>query len=254
MSASTVTTLRAPADYAGTLNATAADIDAMSMDTRLELVRALRSGPATRLGAGDRWRNIEGVVTFFRDNAMGAPGTWVSHVNAGVLESIERGLAIALGISDDDFDNPGSAGWAKYLTRLRANELTTKSAHDRAWSEAKEVSTDYGVALAEDLHGLKPTDAERRFLLFAQFYNWGMRNRPILDLIVAYGGLYDARLANLRPDFLDWFMSVGNADAARRGCEIAYAAAQVEPAPEAFGVFQLALGEMPRLFDIDRGR
>jgi hypothetical protein len=189
------------------------------------------------------------VIAFFRDHDMGAPGTWVSHVNAGVLEGIERGIAIALGRSDDDFGNPGSAEWAKYLTRLQGGELTTKSVHDLAWSEAKEVGTDYGIALAEKVHGTQPTEVERRFLLFAQLYNWGMRNRPVVDIFIAYGGMLDDRLNGLRPEFVDWFMNVGNTDAARKGCEIAYAVAHIEPSPQAFSALSPMLGELPRLFD-----
>ena len=84
------------ADCASTLDCTIADIDAMSMAERLEFVRGMQSGPAAALGATDRWRNIEGVITFFRDRGLGAPGTWVSYVDAGIVEGIQRGIAIAL--------------------------------------------------------------------------------------------------------------------------------------------------------------
>jgi hypothetical protein len=249
MSASAVTLARRPSDRASALDVTSAEFDLMTMDERLEFVRAMRRGPARRLGAGERWRNIEGVIMFFRDHRMGAPGTWVSHVNAGVLEGIERGLAIALGNTDGDFGNPGSAEWARYIARLSSGELTTKGAHDTAWSKAKEAGTDYGVALAEQVHGLKPTGAERRFLLFAQFYNWALGNRPALDLMVAYAGVLDPRLRGLRPEFLDWFINVGSAEAARRGCEIAHSIAHVEPSPQALSAVLPLLSELPRLFD-----
>lgn len=86
-------TRRTPADCAAALDCTAADIDVMTMPERLEFVRAMQAGPAAQLGAADRWRNIEGVITFFRDNQLGASGTWVSYVDAGIVEGIQRGAS-----------------------------------------------------------------------------------------------------------------------------------------------------------------
>lgn len=241
---------RSPTECATMLDAPAAEIDKMSMDDRREFVQQMRSGPATRLGAGERWRNIEGVIMFFRDHGLGAPGTWVSHVNAGVLEGIERGIAIALDPAADDFGNVGAQAWASYLTQLRGNELGTKTAHDTAWSEAKEVSTDYGLALAEKVHGLSPTEPERRFLRLAQLYNWGMRNRPVVDTAVSYGGLVDRRLKGLRTEHLDWLMNVGDTDAARKGCEIAWTVAQMDPSPDAISALDIVLNAVPQLLDV----
>lgn len=77
-----------------------------------------------------------------------------------------------------------------------------------------------------------------------------MRNRPVLDLIVAYGGLLDSRLSSVRPEFVDSFTNVGNAEVAPRGREVAYAVAHVDPSPQAFGTFLPLLSELPQLFDV----
>jgi hypothetical protein len=244
MSATAPTTSRSPAECAAALDATAAQIDLMSMDERIELLRAMMSGPASELGAGDRWCNMEGVMAFFRDRDMGAPGTWISVVNASVIEGIERGMAICLHRSDDDFDNAGAAQWADYLTRLHRNELTTERAHDTAWSEAKDVGTDFGVAVAAR-HGLEPTEVERRFLRFAKFYTWVLRNRTAMDMVVLYGGLLDPRLAGLR--LVNWFVDVTEAEPARKGCEMAYEISCIEPTPEAGNTLELALARLPSL-------
>jgi hypothetical protein len=245
-----------PAAYATTLDATADAIDQISMDDRLVFLQSMRKGPAAeRLGAIGCWRNLEGVITFFRDHDMGAPGTWVSLVNAGVLESVQRGLAIASGHSTDDFGNPGAAAWADYLTRLSRKELTTKGVHDKAWGVAKEISTHYGVALAEQVRGLKPTVEEQRFLQFAEFYNWSMQNRPVLNMMISLGGHMDARLQSVPPEFVDWFINVGDREAARLGCEIAWRLAHAELRPGAsgfFGLLDLALSEVPQLLETYR--
>ena len=109
-------TRRTPAECAAALDCTAEEIDRMTMAERLEFVRDMQSGPGAQLGVTDRWRNIEGVITFFRDRQLGPPGTWVSYVDSGIVEGIERGIAMALGWSTDGFGNPGSAKWASYIT------------------------------------------------------------------------------------------------------------------------------------------
>ncbi|WP_033434876.1 hypothetical protein [Saccharothrix syringae] len=235
---------------AAELDCTAAEIDRMTTDERLEFLRALQRGPAAALGASDRWRNIEGVIAFFRDRDLGAPGTWVSHVDAAILEGIERGVAIALGRSADGFGNPGSARWASYLTRLHRGELTARHAHDRAWAEAEQSSTDHGVRLAEQVHGLRPTGVERRFFLFSEFYRWTLRNRPVvLDLLLVYGLLVHPDLAPRRVPFLDWFTDVRESAPGYKGSQIAFAYAGFDPVGGVIGTIELVLVYLPELFE-----
>ncbi|MFT7841828.1 hypothetical protein Q5530_37310 [Saccharothrix sp. BKS2] len=245
---------RAPDRCAAELDCTAAEFDRMTADERLEFLRALQRGPAALLGAPDRWRNIEGVIAFFRDRGLAAPGTWVSHVDAAILEGIERGVALALGRSPDGFGNPGSARWAAYLTRLHRGELTARDAHDRAWSEAEQASTEHGVAIAEEVHGLRPTAVERRFFLFSEFYRWTLRNRPVAqDLLLFYGVLVHPELAVRRVPFLDWFTDVRESTPSYKGSEIAYAYAGLDPISGVIGTVELFLVYLPELFREFRG-
>jgi hypothetical protein len=181
---------------------------------------------------------------------MGAPGSWVSYVDAGIVEGIERGIAIALGRSEDGFGNPGSIKWASYLTRLRDGQLTVRNVHDKAWSEAEQASTDHGVSLAENVHRVRPTAVERRFFLFSEFYRWTLRNRPaMLDLLAVYGGLVHPDLARQRVPFLDWFTDVSTPTPSRKGCELAYALARLDPIAGFFSTVDLLLAYIPELFD-----
>ncbi|ONI80250.1 hypothetical protein ALI22I_43540 [Saccharothrix sp. ALI-22-I] len=242
--------VRSPGECAASLDCTAAEIDRMGMAERLEFLRLLQSGPAAGLGAPDRWRNIEGVISFFRDHGLGAPGTWVSHVDAAILEGIERGIAIALGRSTDGFGNPGSARWADYLTRLHGGGLTVRAVHDRAWSEAEQASTDHGVAVAEREHGVRPTAVERRFFLFSEFYRWTLRNRPVvLDLLLLHAALLNPALVLRRVPFLDWFTDVRESTPSRKGCEIAFAYAQLDPVNGVFSTVDLMFAYIPELFE-----
>jgi len=212
----------ASATCTDTLSCTAEEINSMSMPQRLTFVRQLSSGPAAELlpGNPNRWRNIEGIIEFFHDQGLGAPGSWVSYVDSGILEGMERGLAIALGRGEDTFGNPGSRLWASYLTRLRDGLLTSRSAHDLAWSQAEQASTEHGVALAEQVHGLTATPAEERFYQFSDFYRWTLRNRPaILDFTPQIGP---------NATFLDWFTDVTNDVPTRRGAHAAYSMSEFD--------------------------
>ena len=243
------TPVAAAPDCTSTLDCTLAEINEMSMPERLEFVRDMQSGPAAALGATDRWRNIEGVITFFVDRGLGAPGTWVSYVDAGIVEGIQRGIAIALGWSTDTGGNPGSAKWASYLTRLSGGQLTTRAAHDRAWGEAEQASTEYGNAMAE-AHGVPATAVEWRFYQFSETYRWALRNRSFaLDLLAVYGPLIHPDLARARVPFYDWFTDVSESAPSYKGCELAYGFAQLHPIAGVFGVAGLFLAYVEELFE-----
>ncbi|UJW33126.1 hypothetical protein L3Q67_04855 [Saccharothrix sp. AJ9571] len=207
-------------DCTATLECTAEDINLMSMPERLAFVREMSAGPAAELlpGYAPRWRNIEGIIGFFRDHQMGAPGSWVSYVDAGIVEGIERGLVIALGRSTDTYGNPGSALWADYLTKLRNGKLTGRAAHDRAWSLAEQASTEHGVRLAEDVHGVAANAVEERFFAYSEFYRWVLRNRPPLLDLLSPGGVPGSPQ---QITFLDWFTDVTNETPSRKGAELA---------------------------------
>lgn len=194
-------TPRSPADCAASLDCTAEDINLLSMPQRLELVRTMSAGPAESLSAADRWRNLEGVLAFFADHRLGAPGSWVSYVDAGIVEGIERGIAIALGRASDGFGNPGSARWARYLTRLSTGELGNRAAHD--------LLAGYGPLIHPELAGLRVpfydwfTDVSRS----APSYKgcemaYGFAQLHSIDGVLGPGGLFLASVAELFHKFL----------------------------------------------------
>jgi hypothetical protein len=236
---------RTPAECAAALDCTMDDIDLMTMTERLDFVRGMESGPGAELGVPDRWHNIEGVITFFRDHQLGASGTWVSYVDAGIVEGIERGLALAKNQPGGDFGNPGSSKWATYIT----GDWTTRGAHDKAWSVAEQASTEHGVSVAES-HGQHATDVEQRFYQFSETYRWALRNRPVaIDALAAFGALIDPGLAKVRVPFYDWFTDVRESAPSYHGCEMAYGFAQLHPITGAFGAVGLFLSYVTDLFE-----
>jgi hypothetical protein len=99
--------------------------------------------------------------------------------------------------------------------------------HDRAWSEAEQASTEHGVALAEQIHGIAPTGVEERFYSFSQLYRWTLRNRPALIDPVSAGVHPGSQRQVTIPD---WFTDVTNDVPSRRGAELALHMARFDPA------------------------
>lgn len=245
----TADTRRGAVECAAALDCTADEIDQLTMSERLEFVQLMEAGPAAELGASDRWHNIEGVITFFRDNNLGPAGSWVSYVDAGIVEGIQRGIAIATGRNQDTGGNPGSQKWASYLTRLAGGDYADRAEHDKAWSEAEQASTEHGNALAE-AHGQAATDVEARFYEFSEMYRWVLRNRTVsIGLLVTYGPLIHPDLAGVAVPFYDWFTDVREKAPSEKGCAMAYGFADLNPIDGVFGMAGLFLAYVTELFE-----
>jgi hypothetical protein len=100
------------------------------------------------------------------------------------------------------------------------------------------------------VHGVPPTAVERRFFLFSEFYRWALRNRPaLLDLLLVHAALLDPALAVRRVPFVDWLTDVGESTPSRKGCEIAYAYARLDPVNGTFSTLDLLLAYLPELYE-----
>ncbi|MEV0381647.1 hypothetical protein [Nonomuraea sp. NPDC050643] len=149
------------------------------MPQRLALVRDLQRGPAQRFERGfARWKAVEGIIEAFIAQGMGAPGTWTSYVDAASLEALVRGVALAAGLSADDYGNPGARLWAGYLTDLKAGRLTVKAVHNAAWGAAEQISVDWGAAPANN--PATPTLSELTVYGASSAYRLALRNEPAL--------------------------------------------------------------------------
>lgn len=169
----------APAPCLATLSCDRAELAAMTMPERLALVRDLQRGPAQRFERGfARWRAIEGIIEGFIAGGMGAPGTWISYVDAAGLEALVRGVALASRISTDDYGNPGAQLWAGYLTDLAAGRLTVKAVHNVAWGTAEQTSIDWGTAPAGN--PVRPTLPELAFYAVSAAYRLLLRQETTL--------------------------------------------------------------------------
>jgi hypothetical protein len=71
------------------------------------------------LDAWDQFRAIEGILGFFHENDLGKPNTWISYVDAGIVEGIQNGGANALGLHKKDGGNPGTEKWTQFLQTMK---------------------------------------------------------------------------------------------------------------------------------------
>lgn len=250
--ASAAAVTRGPEECAASLDCTTDEINLMSMSERIDFVRAMSSGPAAELLPGHdpyRWRNIEGIISVFRDRGLGAPGSWISYVDSGIVEGIQRGLAIASGRSEETGGNPGSKLWAEYVLRLKNGELTKRADHDRAWSEAEQASTEHGVYLSEEVHGEPPNPADERVYQFSEVYRWVLRNRPVFfDAITGLGARLNPQMRAAEVPFYDWFTDVTNPAPSRKGGHMAVDFANLNVPGGLANGLDLLLAYLPEMF------
>jgi hypothetical protein len=108
------------------LSCTFAEIEAMSMTARLDYVKTMQSKFFGPLKAGNQFRAIEGVITFFIQNNLGKPNTWASYVDAGIVEGIQNGGANTLGLHKKDGGNPGTKLWADFFQTMKGGEYVSR--------------------------------------------------------------------------------------------------------------------------------
>ncbi|QUH05842.1 hypothetical protein HUO13_07790 [Saccharopolyspora erythraea] len=237
---------------ASTLDCTARELETLPLRERLSFVRALQDRIAAEHVPGFRhWRNIEGLLSFFIEKGMGTRGSWVSHVDSVDLEAMERGAAIALGVSGDDFGNPGAPLWADYLNRMRRGELTDRREHDRAWSEAEQASTDHGLRLAEST-GTRPNRLEWNIFQFSELYRWMMRNPQTALLLLDEHVAGALGIPFVPADFLRWLTDVTTPVPVYRGAHAAYDIALPNPVGAPVSILELLLAYSPELVRVYR--
>ena len=192
------------------LTCTFNQIEEMSLSTRLRYVQYMETR-FIPLNAGNQFRAIEGVLKFFISKELGGPGTWVSYVDAGIVESIQRGGAIALGIGKSEGGNPGSPLWAEFLTKMKKRELEDRNVscpcsssslssllkmrnlsprpsqnHDHAWSISEQTATEYGMNMAESITTVdKASKQQLSWYRFIQLFRAIMRNRKTVTRTIS---------------------------------------------------------------------
>ncbi len=162
----------------GDLDCTAKDIDKWSIEYRQQWFDLLTEK------YGGWFNNIEGILQAFNDTNTQMGGTWASVTDAGILETIQNGIATTdYGVSLDSFGEQGSLRrdasekWAAFFSSYgKESDATLKT----LWGDAEVAGTTYGRDLAETGLGLSPSESEENFLRIGDAY------RSVMG--ITYGG------------------------------------------------------------------
>lgn len=109
------------------LDCSVAQIESMSPNVRLRFVKYMGTFRFVPLKSTEQFHAVEGVLGFFSRKELAGRGTYFSLTNAAVVEAVERGAAIALGLSNDTGGNPGSEKWADYFIQRKMGLLTARN-------------------------------------------------------------------------------------------------------------------------------
>lgn len=112
------------------LSCTFNQIQSSTMAERLTYLQYMQSHFFGPLKSSDQLRPIEGVITFFLSKNLGAPNSWISYVDTGIVEAIQRGGALALGLSSETGGNPGSVLWRDFFVGQRDGKFKSRQVSD----------------------------------------------------------------------------------------------------------------------------
>ncbi|KAK2783525.1 hypothetical protein FQN53_009148 [Emmonsiellopsis sp. PD_33] len=195
------------------LDCTISQIEAMSMTSRLEFVKYMSTWHLQQLHSIDQFRALEGVIAFFMRKGIAGYGSWLAMVHAAVIEAVERGAAISLGLSSGTGGNPASRKWADYFHQRRAGRLTDRSSHDISWAIAEQTAIDYGVRRADTALGVKkPSSRVMRWMQFTRIYRTAMQYRRTILWLMRMGFTFTSPSVPVATEaFLDWVTDVTDA-------------------------------------------
>ncbi|EAS31486.3 uncharacterized protein CIMG_06965 [Coccidioides immitis RS] len=207
-----------------TLNCSIGQIESMKIRDRIEFVQFMARSKLRFLESSNQFRAVEGTMDFFVRKSIANRGTWMSYINAAVVEAIQRGAAIALGESDNTGGNPATLKWADYFDQRKLGRLMNRDAHDRAWAVAEQTAVEYGIRLANSKPDIEtPTTRERRWQQFTKIYRMVMQyRRTLLWLIKMAFNFTSPGLPMASEAFLDWFTDVTDATSTGFLAEIAW--------------------------------
>ncbi|KAF1926896.1 uncharacterized protein M421DRAFT_422141 [Didymella exigua CBS 183.55] len=145
----------------------------MTMPTRLDYVNSMQSSFFAPLNAGNQFAANEGVIQFFISNNLENPHSWVSAVDAGIVEGIQNGGAIALGLHSNTGSNPGTASWTAFFQTMKAGGYPDRDAHEEGSSVTEQMTTNYGKTIADA--SFAASEQEKRWYLFSHLFRLIMR-------------------------------------------------------------------------------
>jgi hypothetical protein len=122
--------------------------------------------------------NMNGILTAFIATDTAAPGTWASWGDAGILVSIQNGLAMSRKSSYIQGSSPYAAiadnAWNDYFKSFNATGRSNTTL--QLWGAAEGAGTTYGRVLAQQ-NGQTKSPGEMLFLLVGDGYRSALGRR-----------------------------------------------------------------------------
>ncbi|EEP81054.1 predicted protein [Uncinocarpus reesii 1704] len=231
------------------LDCSMGQIEAMKMKDRLAFLQFMARWKLGPLVSVNQFRAVEGTMDFFIRKSIGGQKTWMSYVNAAVVEAIQRGAAISLDESQNTGGNPAALKWADYFDQRKAGKLMDRDTHDRAWALAEQTAVEYGIRVADSKPDIQaPTLREQRWQYSTKIYRMLMQyRRTLLWLIKTAFTFTNPSLPMASEAFMDWFTDVTDAsstgflaDVVWRLCALGLSWDGEEPIQEGQAIFELA--------------
>jgi hypothetical protein len=159
------------------------DFDQMSIADRKRWVEQFMR----QTGCHNCFNNILGVLDFFDAKGLAAPGSWLSMVDAAILQGISLGYGTYLnsrGMGPPMKNtNTGAQPWADFFDYRDKNPRDLSGQRQR-WGAAEQAATDYGVSYAENginprtgkPYAIKPTTRESGLIQFTNIYRTAVRS------------------------------------------------------------------------------
>jgi RHS repeat-associated protein len=148
------------------------EFDAMSIEDREKWMRIFMR----QIRGAENWFNsIEGIIEGFVEYGLAESGSWLSIVDAAILQGIQDGYTMAAGVSTYYSTHPGASLWSDFFIDLWAgrsdSELISR------WGIAETASTNYGIGVATGRNVI-PNAYERFFLLTGNLYRSAAASSP----------------------------------------------------------------------------
>ena len=152
-------------------------IDALnerSPEEKLALLQGLAE-EYPRLNIDPAWfNNIEGFISYSADQGLLYEDSWSSFVDAGILQSILDGAALAAGrdLPSNRENNAGAIAWRDYF-RAQASGVSEYRARE-LWGPAEQAATYYGVAVADQRRAVPRLAEAFVGIGLGNAYRWGV--------------------------------------------------------------------------------
>ena len=141
------------------LDCTFTNFEQASIENRLLWIQRF----ASQNNLGNWFKNIEGIIQAFVESGLSEPGTWLSTVDAAILQAIQDGFV------GRATANSGTSMWNDFFAALNSQDPLPEQDLKVLWGAAEQAATDYGGRLAE-LRGLSPDWPEQFFLDTGNIY------------------------------------------------------------------------------------